>query len=397
MGNKKIFMIRGAGFANKGAEAMLLTLVDNALKYNMQSSFIIPVKELYKPIAKKYGFIPLVKSEKTTMLSRLSSKKEHFFAYLECQAVLDVGGYQFGDRWGSDSAMAVSKKIYLRNMLKTPTYFFPQAWGPFEDASFGKSIPGIINNSAMVFVRDSKSLQYIKEIVPKAANVCRLGNDIAWVFQGEKYSWGKVFLEGVMGPLSHEIPIVCITPNMRIYEKYKCVDEKNPYLNYLIEVTSRLLTHKTIKVIFLGHELRIAGDNQKDDSYLCKWLSDKVNHENVNYIDAYLSARQVKSIIGCCSLILSSRYHALIAALSQGVPAVALGWSHKYNELMNSVGLADKALNMDLGVDHALHHIDEMIQNREALINILGQCVHELKNNASTVLQSVFDEIYTRH
>ena len=38
------------------------------------------------------------------------------------------------------------------------------------------------------------------------------------------------------------------------------------------------------------------------------------------------------------SIVVSSRYHALVSAMSQGVPVVATGWSHKYATLLDDFG-----------------------------------------------------------
>jgi len=56
-------------------------------------------------------------------------------------------------------------------------------------------------------------------------------------------------------------------------------------------------------------------------------------------LDGRYTAAELKSVIGHADLLLGSRYHSIVAALSHRVPAVAVGWSHKYGELMASVGL----------------------------------------------------------
>ena len=43
-----------------------------------------------------------------------------------------------------------------------------------------------------------------------------------------------------------------------------------------------------------------------------------------------------KTKINNYDLIISSRYHGLVAAISQGIPVISIGWSHKYDELMSS-------------------------------------------------------------
>ncbi len=54
----------------------------------------------------------------------------------------------------------------------------------------------------------------------------------------------------------------------------------------------------------------------------------------------------LKKMISEASLIVGSRYHALVAALSCGVPCVAVGWSHKYGELLADFGCSDHLFNL---------------------------------------------------
>jgi polysaccharide pyruvyl transferase WcaK-like protein len=53
------------------------------------------------------------------------------------------------------------------------------------------------------------------------------------------------------------------------------------------------------------------------------------------------SARQMKAVIGISDFLIASRYHSLVAAFSMRTPVAVIGWSHKYDELMQLVGLAD--------------------------------------------------------
>ena len=54
-----------------------------------------------------------------------------------------------------------------------------------------------------------------------------------------------------------------------------------------------------------------------------------------------------KALVGGASLVVSSRFHGLVNALSQGVPAVGTGWSHKYAQLFNDYGCPDALWDVD--------------------------------------------------
>jgi colanic acid/amylovoran biosynthesis protein len=48
----------------------------------------------------------------------------------------------------------------------------------------------------------------------------------------------------------------------------------------------------------------------------------------------YPDAKDIKGVISTARFVVSSRFHGIVSALSQGVPAIATGWSHKYQMLM---------------------------------------------------------------
>lgn len=39
-----------------------------------------------------------------------------------------------------------------------------------------------------------------------------------------------------------------------------------------------------------------------------------------------------------CEVMVASRYHSCVAALSAGVPTLVIGWHYKYDELLNLYG-----------------------------------------------------------
>ena len=46
------------------------------------------------------------------------------------------------------------------------------------------------------------------------------------------------------------------------------------------------------------------------------------------------NAAKIKGIISKTCLVVSARFHGVVSSLSQGIPCISTGWSHKYRELM---------------------------------------------------------------
>src|SRR5690606_16707582 len=125
-----------------------------------------------------------------------------------------------------------------------------------------------------------------------------------------------------------------IVPNCRMLDKTDQAT-RDAYLPFLIKCTEHLL-RKNARPFVLVHE-------GKDDRALADKLSAAVG--GIPVIEEK-GALQIKGILGACSGTLGSRFHGLVSALSQGVPALATGWSHKYQMLFEDYGVPEGLLEV---------------------------------------------------
>ena len=60
-----------------------------------------------------------------------------------------------------------------------------------------------------------------------------------------------------------------------------------------------------------------------------------------------MSSTQLKNEIAACEVVVASRYHTCVAALSSGTPVLVLGWHYKYQELLGLYSQSRWLINQD--------------------------------------------------
>src|SRR5690606_23028564 len=122
---------------------------------------------------------------------------------------------------------------------------------------------------------------------------------------------------------------IAIVPNYRMIDKTDAA-ESHAYIPFLIRATKYLVENNK-QPFLLVHE------GTKD-----LMLAEKVS-EAVGGIPIIKETDplHIKGILGTCEATIGSRFHGLVSALSQGVPSLATGWSHKYLRLFEDYEFAE--------------------------------------------------------
>jgi len=81
-----------------------------------------------------------------------------------------------------------------------------------------------------------------------------------------------------------------------------------------------------------------------------------------------MDAEEVRAYIGQCSLLVVSRFHAMVFALTRQVPPMIIGWSHKYQEVMDMFGLGEYAVDFSsLGLDGLRQGFQKLEENQDRI------------------------------
>lgn len=360
-------VLHGAGFENKGAEAMLRTVQFEWSQRCPDTTFFLAARPPDVHQALLHGIFPFIPPspapvqgcplrhrlvmairnclqsrrplrEVRLKLIRASLKANSLERF---DAFVDISGYQYGDAWGDRGFNSVIPWVRYCRETKIPMIFLPQSWGPFTRDDGAQDIRQIMSATSLVMSRDSQSTRHLKTIDP--TNQPKEFPDIAWLFERTHNSPAP----SLPGERRHNSPdaLVAIVPNMRVYEKTGRKGASNPYIKALADVARHAIRSCNATILLIPNEIRIASSQHPDDRYLCGILETMIG-DRIRCIAFRkpASAEELKSILTRCDALIASRFHSLIFASSSGVPSLAIGWSHKYDELMDDLGMSEYSL-----------------------------------------------------
>jgi len=316
-----IIEIRMAGFVNKGAELMLLAVIQKVReRYPTAKITMAPVYgaaddtfermqrlKLYPRIwfVRKgidFGFLSsLIPDQLLKMYGLIKAS--------EVDVVLDAAGFAYTDQWGNKLSQELSSSSVKWKKNKTKLIMLPQALGPYSGGEARKFVKSWASNADLIFPREPDSYKYLTDIVGEHEKI-RCFPDFTNLVEGtlpEGYDFSN--------------KRIALVPNFRMIDKTS-KEESSAYLPFMINCAKYLL-EKGAQPFLLVHE----GVNDKN-------LAEKIS-DAVGGIPVVLETNplHIKGILGTCDATISSRFHGLVSALSQGVPSIATGWSHKYVRL----------------------------------------------------------------
>ncbi len=404
-------LILGSSVINKGAEAMLRTVQAELSARIPGVTFYIGDSRArqWHPDGIVEAGVPLAPIESVGRIRQIRALAKYGtqlpegprywlrnrgrLAYIDAltdyvDAAVDVSGFLFSDQRGERAGEMLVPIVELFAHKAKPFVFLPQAWGPFEGPVVRSLTKRACTAASLVYARDATSLEHLHAVLGAANNV-EYAPDIAFLF---KPATNGPELIRKLG-LDSDRPIVVISPNMRVYERTEGEGEANHYCTALVGVGRRMLG-QGVQILLAPHEIMPVGMDRRDDRYLCSLLRDMLGTNDVAAITENTTAEDLKAMIGACDLMLGSRFHALIAALSSGVPTVAIGWAHKYPELLGAFEMEHLVFDHDaLTQDALVQAVMEVWDTRSGHRTSIEKRLPEIRAASTTVFESTVEMI----
>ena len=371
--------VKGISFENQGALLMLTAIKQEFAQRGLKARFAVVPNASFDARV-KFGLwtVPEYRRRSINLLAPLKLLPKRIRAIFgivnpaEIDAVLDASGFSYGDQWGMTMARGRLGRDLRHAYKNKPVILLPQAFGPFEKDDLNNEMSFILSHVKAAYARDDESKLHLKRLMKRDdQNLIRQCPDFTMTLKGVNCT---SFDDAEMK--------YCVIPNSKMLTKTSL---GNQYEHFLIELLN-MLTRQGRKPFLLIHE-------GQSDRQLAERIKSQLE-QNIPILDPK-DPLQIKGVIGQSKFVISSRFHGLVSALSQGVPVLATGWSHKYQQLLSDFDCED--LLIDLTGDNSLEKAGKLLDKFDISTDNYQTLQRNLifkKQNFAKEISSMWDSVF---
>jgi polysaccharide pyruvyl transferase WcaK-like protein len=282
--------------------------------------------------------------------------------------------------------------------LGVPVIKLSQALGPFSGFINRITAKVFLNRCTKIFTRGRYTHDHVKKLLGANLNYER-ADDIAFLFK-PKYCLSSPCqgLEEGLFKLkklrSNGKLVIGVCPSVVVAKRAQ--KSGWDYAQSVAQLIDNLANKGYAVALYpnatRGEDMDKAHNNDLPllDSIESK-LSSETKEKLVKFTGS-LNAAQIHQIINACEANLVSRFHAMVAALSSGIPVLVIGWSHKYLEVMERFGQGDMVIDYKRGGhDIVSPFLDSLLDDREERASLIVNSLFEVKKMSQRQIDFIAD------
>ncbi len=326
---------KGADFVNRGGELMLMAALARLHRMNIEFTLVIEprananfraIQSIGAALKLPFRFKGLDISSLSYLIPRSLRRylQSHYGIYLEADidVILDMSGFAYGDQWPARSLRNLCREIQRFRKKGKKVILLPQALGPFDNTSPQNLARKSLPLANLVFPRDKISFEHLTKLCGASESFVCCPDFTAEVVMVDE--------QPITRQEADKTGTFLLIPNFNMLSQTAEGSFSQAGYKELFSTLAVLGKEAGYTPILLNHE----GNR---DAELCRQIQALIPFE-IEMI-APESGMAIKKIIASSSMVLSSRYHACVSALSQGVPCLGTSWSHKYETLYSEYGV----------------------------------------------------------
>lgn len=356
-------VVTGAGFSNRGAQALLFAVMDAVRERFPDAEVHVAYPTDIAGAQRRYRvrMLPWTHAIKALLWGwPLSAAARRWYPGAEhagevrdvlaaSSCVIDVSGFRLSSEFGVKESLDYCANVLLARVLGIPCYVLPQSFGPFGYRPPAKWLLGpfigtALRSATAVWAREREGFELVERYRPRRL---ALAPDIVLAHEGRDF--GRIYRAG-QGPRPVRVPepAACIIPSLRVMERRDAGDVGEFYAR----IAGRI-AESGRSVVLLSHS--------HEDAEVCERITHALGGRvPVNIAPSDLDAIELEELIGRMDFLVASRYHSVVHAYRRHTPAVILGWAVKYRELAGLVGQERYVLGADASAEDILAAVDEL-------------------------------------
>lgn len=258
----------------------------------------------------------------------------------------------------------LAKKILHKKVIKNVA-----SYGPIE-CGFNKNSASYMSNKIfdIIAAREKKSREWIK---PYAKNEVLVSPDVANMVKVKQ----STTEDKIVISVSHMIK--------------KQWRSKEDYITCMSAFCTSIIEKYNYRVDLLPNE---CNPNYYNDIDVARDIIKKVGGDRISIVPSErMTCLQMKQEIASSRIMVGSRYHSCVAALSAGVPIIVIGWHNKYKELMELYGQENWMIRED-ECDH--NKLLDLFESLNEAYDSTKHTISERRNAVEQMIMNVAKEMY---
>lgn len=274
-------------------------------------------------------------------------------ALRSCRALLDVTGISFHDgRLGVVAYNVVC--LWPALLLQVPVVRLSQAMGPFRNPLNRWAARRILRSSTHSFARGRLTAELMRQLDVRDAR-WSVAADVAFAYRPddrlttENLAEVAELVERLAAAREAGRSVIAVIPSSLVLKS--SLAEGDDYVGSLRRLLQHL--HAGGRHVLLVPNATSEGHDtlRNNDLEVIRRLERALAGDAALTHPAFLTVvrrdvdtASIRSLLACCDATITSRFHGMVASLALGVPALVLGWSHKYEEVLEMFGSASDAV-----------------------------------------------------
>jgi colanic acid/amylovoran biosynthesis protein len=273
--------------------------------------------------------------------------------YEQADAVVPVGGGYLRGRRGLTSTVELALLLHplvLSRLLRTPVVLYTQSVGPFADRVQRWLAARVLRHVDLVLVREDISRDLLSRLGVRH-NVVR-AVDAGFRFTGATPAHLRERLGVPPGGL-----LVGITVRQWLPDQAQARFEEA-----VAEMADRVVERHAATVVFIP---QVTSEHHHDDDRVVSRRVQRRMRRPAVVLDEAADHRAVRGLYSELDVLVGTRFHSVIFALTASVPALAVEYEHKTSGIMRDLGLGSWVVRMeDATADRLTERLEALLSQR---------------------------------